>query len=106
MTNNHTETAIVAGSGSINTSSTKDPIKEPPKSYAFSWQFLYRCKKSKSETGSSLDKMINMIGIQMQQYFAMGNKEMRNDRQLHCQELAMQQQMPQLQQQMMNIFML
>ncbi len=29
--NNHTETAIVEGSGSVNSSSTKAPIKEPPR---------------------------------------------------------------------------
>ncbi len=39
------ETAIGAGAGSINSSSTKAPIKEPPKSYVF----LQRHKKSKSE---------------------------------------------------------
>ncbi len=44
---------------------------------------------------SSLDKMISMMGMQMQQDFAM-----------RCQELAMQQQILQSQQQMMNMFMM
>ncbi len=48
--------------------------------------------------------MINMLGIHLQQDFAMHQGEMKNERELHHQELDMQQQMLQLQQQMMNMF--
>ncbi len=50
--------------------------------------------------------MISMMGMQMQQDFAMCPNEMKNERDLCCQELAIQQQILQSQQQMMNMFMM
>ncbi len=47
-----------------------------------------------------------MMGMQMQQDFAMCQDEMKNERDLCCQELAMQEQILQSQQQMKNMFMM
>ncbi len=44
--------------------------------------------------------------MQMKQDFAMHQDKMENERELCCQELAMQQQILQSQQQMMNMFMM
>ncbi len=50
--------------------------------------------------------MIGMMGLQMQQDFVMCQDKMKQERKRCHQELAMQQQMLQSQQQMMNIFMM
>ncbi len=41
---------------------------------------MKRRKNNKSEVESSLDKMINMLGIHLQQDFAMHQEEMKNER--------------------------
>ncbi len=46
------------------------------------------------------------MGVQMQQDFAMQQHKMKNERELNHPQLAMQQQILQLQQQMMNMFMM
>ncbi len=98
--------SVVAGSGSAYSSPATDPQLVKQKTYAFSRQFSHRRKKVKLGDESVLDKMISMMGMQMQQDFAMRRDEMKNERELRRQELAMQQQILQSQQQMMNMFMM
>ena len=87
--------SVAAGSGSAYSSPAADPQLVKQKTYAFSRQFSHRRKKVKLGDETVLDKMISMMGMQMQQDFAMRR-----------QELAMQQQILQLQQLMMNMFMM
>ncbi len=63
--------SVLAGSRSFFSSSMIDPHAEKQKSYAFSRQFLEWHKKVKSGEESFVDKMISMMGMQMQQDFAM-----------------------------------
>ncbi len=58
------------------------PKVEEQKSYAFSSQFLQMCKTVKSGEETFLGKMISMMGVQMQQDFAMHQDEMKNEREL------------------------
>ncbi len=59
--------SISAGSGSVTLSPAEAPKLEEQKSYAFSRQFLQKRKKFKSGEESSLEKMISMMGMQIQQ---------------------------------------
>ncbi len=82
--------SVIAGSGSVYSSPATDTQAEKQKSYAFSRQFSQRGKKVKSGGESSLDKMISMIGMPMQQDFEKCQDKMKNERELCRQELAMQ----------------